>query len=645
MENQIKILHLEDNELDSELLLSTLIEEGVNFTVNRVINKQAYIYAIKNNLYDLILSDNTLPDFDGIDALRLAKNIQPQTPFIFVSGTLGEDVAIEAMRWGASDYVLKHKISKLGLTVKRVLQESRQKKELEIVNEKIKESEEKYRIITENSADAIFVVNNEGKYVYVNSEVTNLLGYGKEEMLTFTIRDLAPKDKMEEYYKSFMSLFQTGKLFAEIQLKKKTDELISVDINAVVLPNGLAYASCRDITERKNVQNEILKAKEKAEEMNRLKSYFLSNMSHELRTPMIAIMGYAELLQNEITDSDQLLMIEGILEGASRLNSTFLNILELSEIESSSLNLSTSLRNLSKEVEESINPLYIMAARKKLYLKVEVLDIELQVDIDPILFRDAIYQIVDNAIKFTKKGGILIQIDKYRKLDQFKAMVRITDTGVGISQDDILKIFGEFRQASEGMSRAYEGLGVGLSLVKKILEMMNGEINIESEIGKGTTITLVLPQRISTDQFNEEIAVRRKTTIVDEYPMKKKNKPLLLLIEDNPSNRIVIKLFLKNHYDITETTDGISALVIASRIKYDVVLMDINLGEGINGIETMQRLREMKEYENVYIIAVTAYAMYGDREKFLNMGFDGYLSKPFKRDTVLNYLKNILNRK
>ncbi len=642
MNTQFKILHLEDSLLDSELLVATLKVEGIRCTVHRVAHKQEFIDAITNTNYDLIISDNTLPDFDGIDALRQAKSIQPGTPFVFLSGTLGEDVAIEAMRWGAADYVLKHKLPKLGLTIKRVIHEYEQKKELDLANEKIRESEEKYRVITENSADAIFVANPKGEYVYVNSEAVNLLGYSKEECLKLTISDLAPKDKIEEYLTLFRKVIKKGRAFFDLQLRKKNGALIPVDINVVVLPNGFVYESCRDITLRKQAEHEILQAKKKAEEMNRMKSYFLSNMSHELRTPMIAIMGYAELLEEEITNPEHLKMLDGIVEGATRLNYTFNNILELSRIESANLNLETSPLSLHEVVEESIKPLYRIAGKKNLFLKLEVLDKSILVDIDPVLFRNAIFQVVDNGIKFTKVGGVLIQVGIQRINEQLKAVVKVSDTGVGINREDIKKIFGEFRQVSEGMNRAFEGLGVGLNIAKRITEMMNGEISVESEVGKGTTISISLPIKMSDDQLKKEIAVRRRTTSVDESPQKLKDKPLLLLVEDNPLNRDVINIYLKNKYNITEASDGITALVVASKINFDAVLMDINLGEGIDGIETMKRLRTIEHIKNMPIIAITAYVMAGDREKFLGHGFDGYLPKPFTKEVINKYLENVL---
>ena len=277
-----------------------------------------------------------------------------------------------------------------------------------------------------------------------------------------------------------------------------------------------------------------------------------------------------------------------------------------------------------------------------MYLKTEILDNNILVDVDPVLFRNAIYQIVDNGIKFTKNGGVLIQLGTQRINEQLKAVVTVSDTGVGINSDDIQKMFGEFRQISEGLGRAFEGLGVGLNVAKRVVEMMNGEISVTSQIGRGTAISISLPLRMSDDQLKKEIAVRRRTTIIEETPLTFKDKPLLLLVEDNPLNMEVINIYLKNEYNITASQDGISALVVASQKNFDAVLMDINLGNGIDGIETMKRLRTIEHYRKIPIIAVTAYVMAGDREKFMEHGFDAYLPKPFTKEMVNKLLENVL---
>ncbi|MCL6100212.1 MAG: PAS domain S-box protein [Bacteroidetes bacterium] len=900
MNSVIKILHLEDNEFDAELLRSQLEIEGIQCEITRVFYKADFIKVIEERQFDLILSDNTLPDFDGIDALRYAKKIQPETPFIFLSGTLGEDVAIEAMRWGATDYVLKQRIEKFGVTVKRVLEESRRKKELEYANKKIKENEERLKIaqevahlgtwehnvttneiywseeqynifgyepnqisvslefflnivhpddkqiiaqaienllkgqkneferefriirpdgkiriiqsigrvyldekglpfkiigtvmdITEqrqaeeairrneerlrislSTVDiAVFHQNKELKYTWIYQPQ---LGYRQEEIIGKTDFELLPRETAEEVTKIKRHVLETKqKERAEVAINWKGQTIYfdlvveplldssgkiigitgaSLDIserekmlsalaeseekfrslfeNAVLglyrtTPSGeilmvnpalaqmLGYSSLEelkqrnledegfqpayprsifkqemeskgvivgnesiwtkkngdkffiresaiaikdksgkvlyyegtveDITKRKKMEEELIVAKEKAEEMDRLKSYFLSNMSHELRTPMIAIMGYSEILQKEIADQEHLAMVEGILEGATRLNTTLDSILELSKIESENAQLVFSVHNLVDEVEKRVSSFRSVAERKNLSLKIEAAEKNVYAEINPDLFGNVLFQLVSNGIKFTKRGGVIIQVTTEQAQGRHLAVVRVKDTGIGISPEQHKKIFGEFVQASQGYDRHFEGSGIGLTIAMKSIQLMKGELSLESQPGKGSAFVISLPLKLNETQLQQEIKERRRTTTIEEPPSSEKNLPCVLLVEDNISNRTITKLFLKNRYEITEAADGITALVLASKKQFDLVLMDINLGEGIDGIETMKRLRDLKGYKNVPVIAVTAYVMSGDRARFLECGFDAYIPKPFTKEILIDAIPKKLH--
>jgi len=581
----------------------------------------------------------------------LARNKQPNTPFLFVSGTLDEDVAIEAMKWGASDYVLKDKLTKLGLTVKRVLLEYLQKKELDTANERIRESEEKYRTLVETSPESIFLTDLAGIILFANRKASDLYGFASPDELNGNNLIDFFTDEYKEYAREnrVKTLSGSSVRNAEYVILNNNNQKIPVEINTSLIKDNNDDAKSvmvivRDISERKIAEIEVLAAKEKAEEMNKLKSFFLSNMSHELRTPMIAIMGYSEILQEEITNPNHVNLISGILEGASRLNETFNSILELSRIESAILNVQPSACSLLEEVEKTIVSLKSTAERKNLYLNVELKDKNVTVEIDPPLFRKALYHVISNGIKFTKTGGVTIQVDKQMIGDHTRAVVRVIDTGVGIPDYDIQKIFGEFRQGSEGLARGYEGMGIGLSLAKKIIQMMKGEILVDSTPGNGSVFTISLPVKLSDSQVENQIAEKRKSTVIRDMPGPGNKKPAVLLVEDNMLNRAVTVLMLKPHFDMMTASDGITALAIASKKQFDIVLMDINLGEGIDGIETLQRLRMLDDYKDVPVIAVTAYVLSKDEEKFMEMGFDGYVPKPFTKEFIVSTMNKFIHK-
>jgi signal transduction histidine kinase len=255
---------------------------------------------------------------------------------------------------------------------------------------------------------------------------------------------------------------------------------------------------------------ELTSAKNKAEDMSRLKSIFLANMSHELRTPLISVLGFAELLQIELIDPQQLELVNLILQGGNRLKLTINSILEWTRLESENLSLNFTPANLLEELNKNI-PLFLqMAKPKQLTITPNFCDIDLTVIIDVGLFDKLLFQLLHNAIKFTEKGGITITLDQNKKDEVDWAVIRITDTGIGIPKENLERIFTEFRQSSEGFNRSHEGSGLGLSIAKKMIELINGKIEIESEVNKGSTFSIWLPALVDKDALSLKINKKRK---------------------------------------------------------------------------------------------------------------------------------------
>lgn len=397
--------------------------------------------------------------------------------------------------------------------------------------------------------------------------------------------------------------------------------------------------------ELEKLNQELIIAKDHAEEMNRVKNYFLSNMSHELRTPLISILGFAELLESEITDPEHLEMLKSIREGGERLNNTLSSILEISKLEAEKgkVNLMPSL--ISEEINKKIELLKPMAQSKKLFIKNEIANQTIKAKIDKELFGQALFNLLNNAIKFTKQGGVFVLLNLDRNENCDWAVIKIIDTGIGISKEHMEKILIDFRQASEGLSRNYEGIGIGLSISKKIIELMKGRLEIESEVGKGTTVTIWLPAVIEEERIKEIVYNRTRTIESKLEEGTEESIPSILLVEDNPLNRDLIHRMLKNKAKVTDAEDGASAIAYAQKMRYDLVLMDINLGEGIDGVEAMYLIRRIPGYMKVPIIAVTAYVMQGDKERFLREGFDEYMSKPFTRELLVEVLSKRVGRR
>ncbi len=516
--------------------------------------------------------------------------------------------------------------------------------------ESLRESEEKYRTITQSANDAIFTADSKGIIIDWNRGAEKIFGYTEAEITGKELNIVIPQGYRKQHMNGLKRVEQGG----EHHVMGRTVEFRGLHKNGKEFPlelslaewettNGKFYTGIiRDITDRKQAEEELIKAKEQAEGMNRLKNYFLSNMSHELRTPLVPVLGFAELLQQEITDQKHLEFVNQIMEGGQRLNNTLNAILEFSKLESDKMVLNLSPLNLAEEITKNIESIKPKAHSKNLFLKTEMRDKYLKANIDTELFGEVLFHIISNGIKFTKEGGVLVRLHHKKEQDREWAVTQIIDTGIGIPKENIDKIFGAFRQASEGHSRNYEGTGLGLTISQRIIEMLNGKIQVESEEGVGSIFSIWFPAVLDENQIKIKVEEKRRTTVIDSPTKEEKGLKKVLVVEDNLSNRLFINRCLSTYVRILEAEDGISGVTMASKEHFDLILMDINLSSGIDGIDAMHQIKKLPGYAGVPIVAVTAFAMSADKERFLNEGFDDYLAKPFTKDNLINLVEKIL---
>ena len=387
------------------------------------------------------------------------------------------------------------------------------------------------------------------------------------------------------------------------------------------------------------MNKELKTAKDKAEEMNRLKTSFLSNMSHEIRTPMVGILGVAGVLKNESDDLWVQKMAGIILKSASRLMETLSQILDLSSLEAESLKINHTRFDLVNTLHDVVELFIEMASGKELFIKADIPIETLHIVSDERMIRQALNNLINNAVKFTETGGVTVKLDKESTEAGEFAVIRIVDTGIGIPEKSQDSIWQEFRQVSEGWGRNYEGTGLGLTITKKIIDKVSGQITLQSREGVGSVVTLRLP--IVAEDYSGEVSGHDtksgKTSQISKLPKIKK----VLLVDDDPINLTVINDFLKNHYSVDCAVKGKDAIDMAGRGNYDIILMDINLGAGMTGLEASNEIKKMSGYEETPIVAMTAYAMVGDKEKFLGAGCTDYISKPFDKIELLDFLKEI----
>jgi len=508
----------------------------------------------------------------------------------------------------------------------------------------------------EQSPALIVITDLEGNIEYINSRFTETTGYGIEEIAGRKLDILKSGHKSDEAYDLLWDSMKSGEEFrSEFLCRKKNGELFWVDslFSPIRDDKGITthYLSVKeDITEGKKIEQELIIAKEKAEEMSRLKSNFLANMSHELRTPMSAILGFADLLHERLTDPELKEMSGIILNGSNRLTQTLNSILDLSRIEANKFDLKLAISDIVPVIRESIRLFEALADSKNIRLEFVTSQKSIFSKIDEKLFRQIFNNLINNALKFTKKGSVSVIIDTEIKDGTTYAIIKVKDTGIGISADKLNLIFEPFRQVSEGLSRMYEGTGLGLTLTKRFIEAMHGSIEVESKLNTGTTFTVKLEVKdidtsagVIKTKFKTKKIPEKDPIYTDIKIMIEKELPKILIVEDDTISLKAMLVFLRNICTCDSTDNGYNAIELAKENKYRLILMDIAL-KGIDGIETAKEIKQISGYKDVPVVAVTAFAMAGEKEKILSESIEYYISKPFERAEFARLVKDLLNK-
>ncbi len=489
---------------------------------------------------------------------------------------------------------------------------------------------------------AIVITDNKGIIEYVNPKFEELTGFTLDEAKGQNPRILKSGTMSDEEYEILWKTITAGNEWTgEFHNKKKNGELYweKATISPVKNTKGETthfLAIKEDITEKKNIINELTLAKDKAEESSRLKSSFLANMSHEIRTPLNGILGFAELLRSELKDKEHIDNADVIIKSGMRLLDTLNMILNFSKLEAEKSSTLFSEVKVCPVIEEVIRNFEAMAYNKGLFLHKEFRHEKLTASVDERLLRNILNNLIKNAIVYTKKGGVTVVFDAKGN----DMIIRVKDTGVGIAKENFEMIFEPFRQESEGIGRNFEGTGLGLSITKRYVEMLKGSISVESEQGSGSVFTVILPLHPVLKQ-TESGKPTEKHPAADKSEHEPDKLLSVLIVENDFENLVYAEKVLKKFYRTGSAMDGYKAVEKARHEHYDIILMDINLGKGIDGVQAAKEIRKLVGYSETPIVAVTAYAQDGDREEFLASGCTHYLSKPFTKEELLDLMKNI----
>lgn len=501
-----------------------------------------------------------------------------------------------------------------------------------------------YKEVLRTMSECVIILEKSGEMVALNENIEKILGIKSEFLTESSLMqlDYIYEDGSPLPYSQLPGIItlKDGIPFHGFILgindRNKEPKWISVNSTPLKIcdkKEHSALVTISDITERKNMENALIQAKEEAEKANMAKSDFLSKMSHELRTPLNGILGFAQLLELEETlNDDQRDFVQEILSGGRHLLSLINDILDLSRIESGQIKVSIKEIDLLTIINECINIVQPQANKKRISIHNQ-LDQRNNVFVlaDPIRLKQIFLNLLDNAIKYNQEGG-KVRIFSY--FEGNEQIIHVADTGVGISVEEYQKVFVPFYRI-EGTQE--EGTGIGLSLVKQLVQLMGGKISVTSQKGIGSDFFFSLPLP------NELKAVMRwgEEAELTEKNIRKEDDYCLLYIEDNESNLNLVRKIMKSQssYTLLSARTGKEGLEMAANEKVDLVLLDLNLPD-IHGYEILKTIKQTKD---IAVIAVSANALPQDIQYTLDQGFDNYVTKPFNVREFLTIIKETLN--
>ncbi|MFP4662916.1 MAG: response regulator [Bacteroidales bacterium] len=758
-QEKIKILFVEDIPTDFEMAQRAIRKEKIDFDYRLVETEEDFIRSLKNFKPDIIVSDYSMPVFDGMRALKINLSQNRRVPFIILTGSMNEETAVKCMKAGADDYVLKEKITRLPFAISEAIEKHKAIAEKQKVEQQLFNSLHEYKDLINGMNETVWIISPDGTLLDVNQRAEITLGFTREELrrngltsidalhdqdwinnmirnlkegriqvfetlhitkngkhipveisssliqyqgktaVLSVARDITERKKAKEqiqllsraveqnpiaieitdrngkieyvnpvfteitgfradevigktprifnsgyhsssFYKELWDTITAGKTWHG-ELRNKTKSGRTYWEQATISPifnekeeiiHFLAIKE--DITKKKKMLEDLVAAKEKAEESDHLKSAFLANMSHEIRTPMNGILGFTDLLSEpELTDEEKNMYIDIIRRSGQRMLETLNDIIEVSKIDTGQVQIQEKETDPWKIIRELYDFFRPEAEKKGLKLELSNTKPEERITFlsDENKISSILTNLIKNALKFTPKGEIRMGYNiRSQTLDFF-----VEDSGIGIPNNRHKAIFERFVKSDLQDKKAFQGSGLGLAISKSYTEMLGGTIQLTSEPGYGTKFIVSLPAKFTANETDD--GQENSDNIHLTLPEAGSSKIIILIADDDPATRKLLSLIVKKYAsEISYATTGTEAVELCkNKPGTDVVLMDIKM-PGMDGLEAARQIRKFNP--EILLIAQTAFAGKDDKEKALAAGCNHYISKPIKNTELIKLI-------
>ena len=506
------------------------------------------------------------------------------------------------------------------------------------------DTEKFYRMLIQSADDGISFYDREWNLKYTNAAFYSMIGLDQVMYNSINPSDLIHQEDRDYEVKRIEALNTHGFYEAELRLKHRAGHYVNLSTRSVTVKNDNgeiigALTISRDITALKQVHEDLIKANIEAETSNRLKSSFLANISHEIRTPLNSVVGFSNLLlSNDLTNEAKEEYIEHINHNSEKLLQIIGDIIDLSRLESSQIEITYEEASVNEIVNEIVEEARKVIKRneKSIILNVKNL-LEENGDLvftDKVWLKRVLNHLMDNAVKFTLEGSIQLSYSRENE----NLVFRIRDTGIGINEENLGHIFEEFRQEINGHHRPFEGLGVGLTLAKEVIERMGGKIYVQSEKGVGSEFSFSVPYRPAGGSTK----IKSKILNYDHLstPINWSSRTCLLVDDNKDILTYLNRVLTDTGITILTARSGIEALeIIKNNMDIDVVLLDMQMPE-MNGIEATKEIRKIRR--NLPIIAQTAFIFEDDKDIILEAGCDACLIKPIRKDHLLTVMSSFI---